>query len=244
MHIAVCDDNPDELSRISTLLEDYNHEVDSTVTYESFHSALDLIEVMREKQFDLLLLDILMPGLTGMEAAKELRRSEDEIPIIFLTSSREHAVESYRVGAKDYIMKPAQKDEIFPSISKQLARFRQEDSYLALKAGNGIIKLPFSQIVYVEVLNRSVQFILTNGEVREAYGYLADYESVLLTDPYFYKPHRSYVVNLRQVTELHKKGFATTQGTTVPVARDTFSKAKAAYMKYLLSPNERRDLPC
>ncbi len=242
MHIAVCDDNLDELSRISSLLEDYGHEIDSSVTYEVFHSAFDLLETMKLRQFDLLLLDILMPGITGMDAAKEIRRSDSEIPIIFLTSSREYAVESYRVGAMDYIMKPASKDEIFPSIGKQLTRVSQEGAYLTLKTGSGIIKLPFSQIVYVEVINRSVQFVLTNGEIREAYGYLTDYESDLLINPHFYKAHRSYVVNLRQVTELNKEGFTTILGKTVPVAREAFSKAKAAYMKYLLSPNERRDL--
>ncbi len=244
MHIAVCDDNIDELARISSLLEDYCRECDSSVTYETFHSAMELIETMRARRFDLLLLDILMPGITGMEAAKEIRRSDSEIPIIFLTSSREFAVESYRVGAMDYIMKPARKDEIFPSIHKQLARFKQEDAYLTHKTGSGIVKLPFSQIVYVEVINRKVQFILTNGEVREAYGYLTDYEGALLSDPHFYKPHRSYIVNLRQVTELNKEGFTTMMGKTVPVARDAFSNAKSAYMKYLLSPKERGITPC
>ncbi|MBB2184135.1 response regulator transcription factor [Lachnospiraceae bacterium MD1] len=242
MHIAVCDDNLDELSRISSLLEDYYREVDSSVTYEAFHNATDLIETMKTRQFDLLLLDILMPGVTGMDAAKEIRNTGSEIPIIFLTSSREYAVESYRVGATDYILKPACKDEIFPSISKQLARFTQEDMYLTLKTGSGIVKLPFSQIIYVEVINRSVQFVLTKGEVREAYGYLADYESDLLSYSYFLKPHRSYIVNLRQVTELNKKGFVTTIGKTVPVARDAFPNAKAVYMKYLLSPSERRTI--
>jgi DNA-binding LytR/AlgR family response regulator len=243
MHIAVCDDNIDELSRISSLLEDYSGERNRSITYVAFHSATELLETMRARRFDLLLLDILMPGVTGMDAAKEIRHSDCEIPIIFLTSSREFAVESYRVSAEDYIMKPARKDEIFPALDKQLTRFTQEEAYLTLKTGSGIVKLLFSQIVYVEVINRTVQFILANGEVREAYGYLADYERELLSDPHFYKPHRSYVVNLRQVNELNKKGFATIIGKTVPVARDAFSKAKAAYMKYLLSPNERRDTP-
>lgn len=241
MHIAVCDDNTDELSRISSLLEDYCSNRQSSITYELFNSAFELLETMKVSKFDLLLLDILMPGITGMEAAKEIRRSDNEIPIIFLTSSREYAVESYRVNAEDYIMKPASRDEIFPVLDRQLTRYTQEEAFLTLKTGNGILRLPFSQIVYVEVINRSVQFILANGDVREAYGYLTDYESHLLSDPHFYKPHRSYVVNLRQVTELNKKGFVTIMGKIVPVARDGFPKAKAAYMKYLLSPNERRN---
>lgn len=241
MHIAVCDDSIEELSRIASILEDYRRERDGSITYEAFHSALELLEIMRVRQFDILLLDILMPGLSGMEAAKEIRQSDRELPIIFLTSSREYAVESYRVRAGDYIIKPARRDEIFPALDKQLTKLAQEDAYLTLKTGNGIVKLLFSQIVYVEVTNRTIQFILVNGEVREAYGYLSDYEEKLLSDPYFYKPHRSYLVNLRQVTELDKKGLATTVGKTVPIARDIFVKVKAAYMKCLLSPNERRD---
>lgn len=240
MHIAICDDNNDELSRIMTMLEDYSREHKGSITYEAFSNALDLIERMKLKSFDLLILDILMPGITGIDIAKELRDSGCEIPIIFLTSSREYAVESYRVGAEDYIMKPARRDEIFPSIDKQLARFTKEASYLTLKTANGILRLPFSQIVYVEVVNRKLLFMLVNGEVREAYGYLTDYEGALISDSHFYKPHRSYVVNLRHITELNKTGFVTMLGTTVPIARDAFAKAKAAYMSFLRAPSDRR----
>jgi DNA-binding LytR/AlgR family response regulator len=243
MHIAVCDDNTDELSRISSLLEDYRKERDSSITYEAYHSATELLETLRSKRFDLLLLDILMPGVTGMEAAREIRCTDHEIPIIFLTSSREYAVESYRVNAEDYILKPARRDEIFPVLDKQLLKLTQEEAYLTLKTGSGIIKLPFSKIVYVEVINRTIKFLLADGEVQEAYGYLTDYEEALLSNPNFYKPHRSYVVNLRQVTRLDNKGFATTVGKTVPVARDSFAKAKTAYMKHLLSPGERGNTP-
>lgn len=241
MQIAVCDDNLYELTRISSMLEDFRKERDSSITYEAFHSAMDLLEAMKVRRYDLVFLDILMPGITGMDAAKEIRSTDQEIIIIFLTSSREFAVESYRVDAEDYLLKPAKKDEIFPILDKQLKKFAQEQAYLTLKTGSGIAKLPFSQIVYVEVINRTVHFFLTNGEVREAYGYLSDYEGVLLLDPHFYKPHRSYVLNLQQVTELDNKGFTTILGKTVPVARDSYSKAKAAYMKYLLAPDVRRN---
>lgn len=237
MNIAVCDDNINELTRISSLLEDYRSKADSSVSYDVFQSAVDLIEAMGTKHYDLLLLDILMPGMTGMDAAMEIRNSGNEIPIIFLTSSREYAVESYRVGARDYILKPVSKEEIFPALNKQLAILRQEDSFITLKTDNSIIKLPFSKIVYVEVINRIIQFVLANGDVKKTYGYLTDYERVLLSDPHFFKPHRSYVVNLRYVSELSKEGFTTISGNVVPVSRDIFSKAKSAYMNHLLSSN-------
>ena len=241
MHIAICDDNIDELFRISSLLENYRRECNSSITYEAFHSATELLETLKSRNFDMLILDILMPGITGMEAAREIRHSNNEIPIIFLTSSREFAVESYRVNAEDYILKPARKDEMFHVINKQFTKFMQKEVYITIKIESGIIKIPLSKIVYVEVINRRVQFNLTNGEIQETYGYLADYENILLTEPYFYKPHRSYLVNLHYVTQLDKNGLATTIGKIVPVARDAFSKVKTAYMKHLLLPNERMD---
>lgn len=240
MHIAVCDDTVEELSRISTLLEDYRIARDNSITYEAFHSATELLVTLKKRPFDLLLLDILMPGITGIEAAKEIRLTDQELPIIFLTSSREYALESYRVNAEDYILKPARKDELYPVLDRQLRNFTQEESYLTLKTRNGISKLPFSRIVYVEVINRNVQFMLANGEVLESYGYLSEYEDTLLSDSHFIKSHRSYVVNLHHITGLDKNGLTTTVGKIIPVSRDSFTKIKTAYMKYLLSPDKGR----
>lgn len=234
MHIGVCDDSPEYLLHIRTLLEEYCIQQNGLVSYEVFHSAAALLDVMQTQMFDLLLLDILMPGLTGMAAAREIRQSGGNVPIIFLTSSREFAVESYRVGATGYMMKPVQKDELFPALDRQLAKLTQEDAYLPIQAEGSLIRLPFSQIAFVEVIAHTIRIALADGQVRETTGRFCDYESALLTDSNFYKPHRSYLVNLRLVTQLDKSGFLTTSGKTVPVARDAFAAAKAAYMKVLL----------
>ena len=127
MHIAVCDDDQNELSRVSSLLEDYRRERGGYLTYETFHSATELLETMRSRRYDLLLLDIFMPGVTGMEAAGEIRLTDGELPIVFLTSSREFAVESYRVNAVDYLLKPARQDTIFSLLDRLFARLCQED---------------------------------------------------------------------------------------------------------------------
>ncbi|MEG0805958.1 MAG: LytTR family DNA-binding domain-containing protein [Lachnospiraceae bacterium] len=238
MHLAICDDNVEELVCISSLLEEFRRKHANAVTYETFQSPLELLETMNKRSFDLLILDILMPGVTGMEAAAEIRSYNEKIPIVFLSSSREFALESYRVNAKNYILKPARKEELFPCLEKELANFRKEEAYIILKTKNGLIKLPYSQIVSVEVVNRNVQFTLSNGELRKTYGYLADFEDKLLLNPSFYKPHRSFVVNLNHVCELRKEGFLTTLNTVIPIARDSFVKAKTAYMKYLLLHEE------
>lgn len=241
MHLAICDDNIDDLCHITALVEQYGRQRASSITYETFHCASELLDAINKRQFNLLLIDILMPGFTGMEAAREIRLYDKAIPIIFLTSSREFAVESYRVSAENYILKPAQANEIFPTLDKLLAKMLREEAYLTLKTGDSLVRLPLSEIVYVEVMNRKVQFTLVSGDVKDSYGYLVDFEKDLLLDASFLKPHRSYIVNLCQVTALDKSGFVMITGKTVPVARELFAQTKTAYMKYLLSPNGGRN---
>lgn len=238
VHLAICDDNLEELSHLSALLDRYSRERGGSVTYGAFQSGMELLEAWRAGGFDLLLLDILMPEVSGMEVAREIRLEDEKVPILFLTASPEFAVESYRVHAADYIMKPIRADEIFLALDQQLAKFSQAEAFVTLRAGGGLAKLPLSQIVAVEVFNHAVRFTLSNGVVREVYGQLADYEKELLSAPGFYKPHRSYLVNLRQVVTLDKAGFTTTVGKVVPVPRDGFVKAKAAYTKALLEKED------
>ena len=235
MHIALCDDDQAELSCLTSLLEEYRLKKDSSLTYDIFHNATDLLETMPGHHFDLLILDILMPGITGMDAAREIRQSNSTLPIVFLTSSSEYAVESYRVHAADYILKPLNADILFPVLDRLLADFKSKQPYIPLKTSNGIVRLLLSQIVFVEVQNHLVSFTLADGTVYTASGRLGDYEEIFLASGSFFKPHRSYLVNLRLVTGLDKNGFSTNVNKVVPVARDVFAKAKSAYMKYLLN---------
>ena len=235
MHIARCDDSRTELSRLTFLLEEYRLTRDGSLTYDIFTNATDLLETIPVHHFDLLLLDILMPGITGMDAAREIRQTNSTIPIIFLTSSSEYAVESYRVNAADYLLKPLDADKLFPVLDKLLADFKSNAPYIPLKTSTGIIRLLISNVVFVEVQNHLVTFKMADGTFHTACSRLADYEKKLLVSRSFFKPHRSYLVNLHQVTGLDKNGFSTNLGKIVPVSRDTYTKAKSAYMNYLLN---------
>ena len=114
IRIAMCDDDISELNRARVLLDQYREERQREIAYTSFQSALDLLaEVERGTRFDILFLDVLMPGQNGMEAAKELRQMDENVKIIFLTSSPEFAVESYTVNAYFYQLKPIWKESFF-----------------------------------------------------------------------------------------------------------------------------------
>ncbi|MEG2421104.1 MAG: LytTR family DNA-binding domain-containing protein [Oscillospiraceae bacterium] len=235
MHIAICDDDPTELSRVSALLGEYRREREVILTYESYQSATELLSVLSRRQYDLLLLDILMPGFSGIEAAHEVRSEGSTIPIIFLTSSLEYALESYQVKARDYMLKPVSRDKLFLALDELFAEEQVPFAGLSIKAQTGIVRISFARLAVVEVKNRHLYFYSADGSVREVPATLQDYEAVLLSRPEFIKVHRSYIVNLEQMGELTPTDFVSRNGGTIPISRLLYSGVRRAYMEHLFT---------
>ena len=112
--IAFCDDDISILNEVHVLLDQYRVERNREISYTAFHSPLELLaEIEKGMQVDVLFLDVLMPGENGINTAKEIRQYDNNVKIIFLTSSSEFAVQSYTVGAYFYQLKPIWKDSFF-----------------------------------------------------------------------------------------------------------------------------------
>ena len=233
MKIAVCDDDSQELERISALIDTYKRESKVPLTYKTFRSATELISSMGSSDYDILLLDILMPGINGMQAAHEIRAFDAGVKIAFLTSSPEFAVESYAVKAYDYILKPVSKDKLFSILDAVIAEELKPLEGLTIKTQSGVARILFSRLAFVEIMNRKLYFHLADGSVREVSASLASFEEDLLARAEFVKVHRSYIVNLWQVGELRSKELITHAGKTVPISRLLYGKVREAYMRHL-----------
>ncbi|MEG1989044.1 MAG: LytTR family DNA-binding domain-containing protein [Oscillospiraceae bacterium] len=235
LHIAICDDDPMELSRVSALLAEYRRSHEVSLTAETYQSATELLSVLPRRQYDLLLLDILMPGFSGIEAAHEVRSAGSTIPIIFLTSSLEFALESYQVKARDYLLKPVSGAKLFPALDALFAEEQAPFAGLYVKTQNGIVRIPFARLEVLEVKNRHLYFYSADGSVREVSATLQDYEDKLLARPEFIKVHRSYIVNLEQMSELTPTDFLTSRGDKIPISRLLYSGVRRAYMDHLFT---------
>lgn len=152
---------------------------------------------MDSEDYELLLLDMLMPGINGMQAAREIRERNHHVEIVFLTSSPEYAVESYSVRAHYYLLKPASPEKLFPILDRLLDNFKKPEDTLRIKTQSSVFSLPYGKIEYMEVSAKKLYFYLTDGSTREVAGSLTDYEPTLLRRPGFIKVHRSYLVNLQ-----------------------------------------------
>ncbi|HWR19488.1 MAG TPA: LytTR family DNA-binding domain-containing protein [Clostridia bacterium] len=235
MRIAVCDDNIQELERLSKLLDAYKQKTKASFTYEIFSDGISLLDSVRKGGFDSLLLDVMMPLINGLQIAHEVRTFDDNIAIVFLTSSPEFAVESYSVEAFSYLLKPAKADNLFPILDKLLLAAQKPTEGLHIKFQNGFANLLFSRLAYIEVINRTLCFHLTDGSVRELVAPLSDYEEALLQRPEFIRVHRSFIVNLFQVQELRTTDILTYSGSVVPISRRLYTQVRKAYMDQLFT---------
>ncbi len=233
LRIAICDDEIQELSRISKLLNRYQELKSEAFQYDAFSNALELLERMQKVGYDILLLDVLMPGITGIEAAHEIRKFNQTVKIIFLTSSPEFAVESYAVDAYYYLLKPTTETKLFPILDKLFLDTRKEAESLFIKSATGIVRISFYNLEFLEVRNKKLYFHLTDGSIKEVYGSLSDYEPKLLNKEEFLKVHRSIIVNMNHTQELTSGTIKTATGQCIPVSRLLYPRVREIYMNYL-----------
>lgn len=233
MRIAICDDDSQELNRISSFIDTYRLERITPLTYNTFQSATELVSKVSGGNYSILLLDILMPGINGMQAAQEIRTFDAGVKIVFLTSSPEFAVESYQVKAYDYILKPVSKEKLFSMLDAVIAEEQVPMEGLSVKTHSGMARILFSKLAFVEIKNKKLYFHMADGSVQEVTSSLSTFEEELLARTEFIKVHRSYIVNLWQVGELRLKEFITNAGKIVPISRLLYGKVREAYMKHL-----------
>ena len=238
MYIAVCDDQTEELKDLTELLGAWETDRGTPVRVKSFRSAAELLDAARHERFTLYLLDIMMPGLNGMDAAREIRSFDKAADIIFLTSSPGFAYDSYSVKALEYLLKPISGGLLFPVLDKLMLREQRPQDGLTLKAGATLVRVPFSRLSYVEVNGKHLYFHLADGTVREVAGSLKDYEPLLLVRPEFMRIHRSYIVNMLQIDELSPAGVHTFSGMNLPVSRLLYPQLQKDYMKLLFAERE------
>ena len=226
------------METLAALLDTWQRERKTPLRWRSFRSAGQLLEAARRERFTLYLLDVIMPGMDGMEAAQEIRSFDAAADIVFLTSSPGFAYESYSVRALEYLLKPITPRLLFPLLDRLALREQRPQEGLTLKTGSMLVRVPFSQLAYVEVNGKHLYFNLTDGQVREVVGSMRDYEPLLLARPEFMRVHRSYIVNMLQVSELSPAGVRTFSGMNLPVSRLLYPQLQKDYMSLLFAERE------
>ena len=211
LNIAVCDDQKIWLENTVGLLNDYyaDHN-DISVKIYAFQSAYDLLESVDEGAgFDLYILDVMMPEMTGIQVGAKLRAAEKRGLIIYLTTSKDFALDAYSVQPFHYLIKPVEKDSLFAVLNKATAILKNRHTKaISVKTKEGTEQLLFDNIVYVEFAERRCHFHLQNGDVvigNQLHASFSEIVSPLLKDDRFCRCGASYVLNLFYISAIEKE---------------------------------------
>ncbi len=232
--IAFCDDDMEVLHQMNELLDRYRVERNEDITYAAFQSPFELLtEIEKGIRPDILFLDVVMPRQNGMDVAKEIRQYDTNMKIIFLTSSPEFAVESYSVGAYFYQLKPIWEESFFRLMDAVLAECeKKKKNSLILRSKDGITRINLQQLEYCEVLGRKLLFHLENGAVLESAGSLDDLAGQLMQYSNFFRPHRSFLVNMEYIQNISSRSIKMVNDAEIPIPHGKCSEIKNTYMEY------------
>ena len=222
MRIAVIDDQPADRDYIAALVTRWAKDRDTAVTTVPFPSAESfLFAYSEDKDFVILLLDLEMGAINGVELAKTVRKENDAVQMVFITGFPDFIAEGYEVSALHYLMKPVDRDKLFSVLDRAAANLEKAERRLRVTFERRTDYVPFSKILYLEAQKQYVR-IVTDGEEYRMKASLA--ETAAQLDEYFFPCQRSFAVNLRHVARILPDRVVLKNGAEVPISRGMAEK--------------------
>ena len=196
--IAVVEDQQSDAKRVMTALEQYAQAKGLHFSVTWIRNASDFLDQYRH-QYEMIFMDIRMPGVDGMQAAHELREMDHAVVLVFLTSLAQYAVESYEVEATDYILKPITAAALELKMPRILSHCVVDEGEVVIQSGGSSTRLRPNELYYVEIFDHHIQFVTAIG-VLHSYGTLKEVENAL--PEAFCRINNQTIVNLRFVTRV------------------------------------------
>lgn len=229
LHLAVCDDEPVQIAFLTDLIRTWASRCHRAVRVDGFPSAESfLFRYAADKSFDILLLDVEMGGMNGVELARTIRRENRELQIIFVTGYLEYITDGYDVEALNYLLKPVTEEKLLAVLERAAERLGRRESALLLETGDETVRLPLYEIRYLEVRQNYVT--VHAAEEYTVKRPLSELEQGL--DDSFFRTGRSFIVNLRYVKKVSRTEVFLKDGASVPLSRGLYDRINQAIIRY------------
>ena len=223
--IAICDDADADRRYVSDMVKSWAAHDGHTVHTDTFSSAESfLFHYAEESDYDILLLDIEMGAMDGVTMAKQLRKENDTVQIIFITGYSDYISEGYEVAALHYLVKPVKKEKLFSVLDCAAEKLMRNERVLNFEVGGEMVRVPIYQIRYAEVFGNyvtvhaasDIHIKMTLGEIEKQ------------LDDRFYRVGRSAVVNLTQISRVTRTEIVLADGTAIPLPRGAYDGVNRA----------------
>ena len=215
-HIAIIEDDVQVAEQLKSYAERYAKENEEVFSVDCFYNPINFFE-KQSTSYDIIFLDIKMPDMNGLSVAKEIRKLDDKVVIIFVTNLVQYAVKGYEVNAMDYMVKPVSYGGFLLRMQKALTHIKSNTSkYVLLSLPYSVMRIPVSSIYYIEVRGHTL-FVETEQGVIETRGTLGEYES-RLKDCGFMRCSRFTLINMRRIDKISEKSIYI-KDKTIPISK-------------------------
>ncbi len=236
LRIVVCDDDKGDREKVFGLVKEYLDEKKVIAQVKVFDHPDSLIEECEQFRPHIYILDIVMPMVTGIQAARELRWNQPDAQIIFATSESSYALESFDVNPINYILKPIEKEKFFTTLAMAISRVDvMNDKSVSVKVKGGIQTLHLAEILYIEHSNHVVSYHMNDGSIISTptlrIGF-AEYLAENHPGNDFVRCHESISVNVSAIDKLTKTDITLRGGEQIPVTKSRYSEVMERYMDY------------
>ena len=205
-----------------------------------FESGEAFLAAEKERRFSAAFLDIYMEGLSGMDAAKELRKTDTDCLLIFTTTSTDHALEGFQVRALHYLVKPFSEEEFSDLLTEMLAKLPRPEPVLTVKVSGRDVRLRYRDIVSAEHFAHMINIRTTAGKTLATRQSFKAFTEPLKKDPRFFVCGRGVIVNLEHAADFQDAAFCMTDGSRVYVNQELLKPARQAFMEFLLQGGRMR----
>ena len=230
LNISICDDEKAQRDFLELLVKNWAKARKTAAAISLFQSAEEFLFHYEDcKNPDILLLDIQMKEISGVDLAKKLRRENDHVQIIFITGIPDFIAEGYEVSALHYLIKPVKESKLFDVLDKAAARKSASPRTILLSKKSGSIKVREQDIIYAEVLSHKITLHLKTG-AEEVYMRISDLENMLGSG--FFRCHRSYIVSMAYVERVTKTVLILEGGREIPLSRNLYLEANRRFIEY------------
>ena len=231
MRIALCDDSSADRALIRNILESYAGTRDYEFLYDEYDTGHEIVCKLKNGKFpDIILLDINMDDMDGLETSSRIRQILPEIPIILVTAYLSFALDGYKVKANRFLVKDDLAITLPDCMDDMIEELSEKQRELTFDFIEGMRRLRLDDITYIESLGHTAIYHCMGNTYRQNRS-LGDIENALY--PYdFIRVHKSYIVNLRYIAKISNYSLTMQDGTIVSVPRSHYSEVKSAYATY------------
>lgn len=228
--VAICDDSNTDAGYVQGVLNNWATARHAAVQVETFPSAESfLFRYAEDKAYDILLLDIEMGAMDGVTLARQIRKDNETVQIVFITGFADYVAEGYEVSALHYLMKPVREDKLFAVLDRAVAALGKRERVILLPVGGETIRLPVDQVRYVEAFSHTAA-IVTGTDTIQVKMPISELEKLLGEG--FIRCHRSYLVGLRHIARLSKTEVILDSGKALPLSRSAAPLVHKAFISY------------